>query len=111
MTPTAIAACEFQLPDKGPRTQALYAAINRVQAVIEFSLDGHVLHANENFLHTSGYSLQEVQNRHHRMVCTPELVRSAEHRNFWADLSQGRFQNSRCMRLGKRHVPKSTGAM
>ncbi|MFX6998525.1 PAS domain-containing protein, partial [Acinetobacter baumannii] len=33
------------------------AAISKSQAVIEFSLDGRVLYANENFLNTLGYTL------------------------------------------------------
>ena len=36
-------------------------AINKVQAVIEFDLNGYILHANENFLNTVGYSLNEIK--------------------------------------------------
>jgi len=101
MTPTSIAACAFQLPDQGPRTQALYDAINRVQAIIEFSLDGRVLHANDNFLHTFGYSLQEVQNQHHRMFCTPEFAASREYAFFWERLGKGEFDAGEYRRLDK----------
>ena len=35
------------------------------QAVIEFTLDGTIVHANENFLHAVGYSLEEIEGKHH----------------------------------------------
>ena len=38
-------------------------AIDRVQAVIEFNLDGTVLTANETFLQTFGYTLDEIQGK------------------------------------------------
>ena len=36
-------------------------AIGKSQAVIEFELDGTILHANDNFLATLGYSLEEIK--------------------------------------------------
>ena len=39
---------------------AIHSALNRVQAVIEFELDGTILHANENFLKTVGYTAEEM---------------------------------------------------
>src|SRR6478752_8580573 len=42
-------------------------AIGKSQAVIEFSMDGHVLTANANFLGALGYSLAEIQGKHHSM--------------------------------------------
>jgi PAS domain-containing protein len=43
------------------------AAIRRSQAVIEFAMDGTILDANEIFLSTMGYSLDEIQGKHHRI--------------------------------------------
>jgi methyl-accepting chemotaxis protein len=76
-------------------------AIGRSQAVIEFDLRGNVLTVNENFLRTMGYVEEEVVGQHHSMFCAAELIRSAEYRNFWADLAQGRFQSGRFRRNGK----------
>eukprot|EP01034_Spumella_vulgaris_P039389 gene39389-48678_t len=56
--------------------QAINTALNRVQAVIEFDLEGNILHANENFLQTLGYTLDEVQGKHHSMFCEPEYVKT-----------------------------------
>ncbi|EEF25003.1 conserved hypothetical protein, partial [Ricinus communis] len=46
-------------------------AINRAQAVIEFGLDGRILHANQNFLDALGYELHEVVGQPHAMFCEP----------------------------------------
>ena len=46
---------------------AIVSAIERSQSVIEFELDGTVVRANDNFLNTFGYSLNEIQGRHHRI--------------------------------------------
>ena len=76
-------------------------AISRSQAVIEFDMQGNILSANTNFLRTMGYTAAEVEGRHHSMFCDPELVKSSEYRNFWADLSEGKFKSDRFRRVGK----------
>ncbi len=47
-------------------------AIDRSQAVVEFGLDGSVLHANQNFLDVMGYRLEEVVGQPHRMFMAPD---------------------------------------
>jgi len=65
-------------------------AISLVQAIIEFSLDGIVLTANENFLKTMGYTLEEVKGRHHSLFVDPAYRETAEYRQFWHDLNDGK---------------------
>ena len=77
------------------------AAIDRSQAVIEFDLDGRIRTANENFLNTVGYTLDEIVGRHHSMFCTDEYARSEEYRDLWADLRNGEFRSGRFHRLGQ----------
>jgi methyl-accepting chemotaxis protein len=77
------------------------AAIGRVQAVIEFGLDGVIAKANDNFLQAMGYRLDEVQGRHHSMFVDPAHAASAEYRQFWADLAAGRQRTGRFRRVGK----------
>ena len=76
-------------------------AISRSQAVIEFDLQGNILTANTNFLRTMGYTAAEIEGKHHSMFCDPDLIKSAEYRHFWADLSEGKFKSDRFKRLGK----------
>jgi methyl-accepting chemotaxis protein len=79
-------------------------ALSRSQAVIEFDMQGHVLHANGNFLRTLGYTASEITGKHHEMFCDPELVKSADYRHFWANLNEGLFQSGRFKRVGKHEV-------
>jgi methyl-accepting chemotaxis protein len=51
--------------------EGMLAAINKAQAVIEFTVDGKILHANENFLKALGYSLDEIRGKHHSMFVDP----------------------------------------
>jgi len=76
-------------------------AINKVMAVIEFDLNGTVLHANDNFCTTLGYSLDEIRGKHHRLFVTPEYAGSPEYRSFWAALGRGEFQAGQFRRIGK----------
>jgi methyl-accepting chemotaxis protein len=81
--------------------QAINTALNRVQAVIEFELDGTILHANDNFLRVVGYSLADVQGRHHAIFCDPEYVKTEEYSDFWAKLGRGEFDQGEYKRRAK----------
>jgi methyl-accepting chemotaxis protein len=76
-------------------------ALHRVQAVIEFHLDGTIVHANDNFLQTLGYTLEEIQGKHHAMFVDAEYAQSREYRDFWANLGRGEFEAGQYRRLGK----------
>jgi methyl-accepting chemotaxis protein len=76
-------------------------AILRAQAVIEFNLDGTIITANENFLKTMGYSLAEIQGKHHSMFAEPALRDSAKYREFWAKLNRGEYSADEYKRIGK----------
>ncbi|HDS1521948.1 TPA: PAS domain S-box protein [Stenotrophomonas maltophilia] len=81
--------------------EAQVAALHRVQAVIEFALDGTILQANDNFLHAVGYRLEDIQGKHHSMFVDPEQARSAEYRDFWARLGRGEYDAGQYRRFGK----------
>ncbi|WP_350332934.1 methyl-accepting chemotaxis protein [Coralliovum pocilloporae] len=76
-------------------------AIHKSQAVIEFDLDGIIQTANANFLGAVGYSLEEIQGKHHRMFVDPEECESPSYREFWAKLARGEFQAAEYKRFGK----------
>ena len=76
-------------------------AISRSQAVIEFELDGTIITANENFLKTVGYTLDEIQGQHHSKFVEPGYRESAEYKQFWRDLASGKFQSAEYKRFGK----------
>ena len=76
-------------------------ALSKVQAVIEFNLDGTIITANDNFLNTLGYSLDEIKGKHHRMFCEAAYTNSQEYVNFWAKLNRGELDSGVSRRLGK----------
>ncbi len=80
---------------------AVVAAIDRVQAMIEFNLDGTIITANANFCKALGYELTEIQGKHHRMFCDPAYTNSPEYANFWAKLNRGEFDAGIYKRIGK----------
>lgn len=82
-------------------SQGKINAINKSQAVIEFNLDGTIIDANENFLVTLGYSLEEIQGKHHRIFCEPELASSQEYKDFWRKLNAGEFDSAEYKRIAK----------
>jgi methyl-accepting chemotaxis protein len=82
-------------------TSAKLTAIDRSQAVIEFRLDGTVITANENFLRTMGYRLDEVRGKPHSMFVDPAERDGAAYRAFWESLRRGEFQTAEYRRIGK----------
>lgn len=79
--------------------ESLINALMRSTAVIEFSLDGHVLTANERFLQTMGYRLEQLKGKHHRQFCEPEEATSAGYQVFWDKLRRGEFVADRFKRV------------
>lgn len=76
-------------------------ALSRAQAVIEFSPDGKILRANENFLAALGYDADEIVGQHHSMFCEEGYALSREYREFWEELRAGRYSTGQFMRLAK----------
>jgi methyl-accepting chemotaxis protein len=81
--------------------EAQLAAINASMAMIEFDLDGTVLTANENFLHALGYTLGEIQGKHHSMFVDEAYRNSDAYRAFWVKLKRGEFDAGEYKRIGK----------
>ncbi|GGP22661.1 methyl-accepting chemotaxis protein [Silvimonas iriomotensis] len=90
LTRTIEASCEHE---------NLIKALQRSTAVIEFTLDGIVITANAHFLRPMGYTLEQIQGKHHRMFCEPEEYNSAEYRAFWEKLRRGEYVNGRFRRV------------
>ncbi|MEM6978565.1 MAG: PAS domain-containing protein [Planctomycetota bacterium] len=81
------------------------AAISRSQAMIEFTLDGTILDANENFLATVGYTIDEIRGQHHRIFCDPDYAASVEYKRFWNKLGGGEYVCDQFKRFTKSGEP------
>ncbi|WP_312405573.1 PAS domain-containing methyl-accepting chemotaxis protein [Rhizobium sp.] len=80
-------------------------ALSRAQAVIEFTPEGEIITANENFLNALGYQLGEIVGRNHSMFCEPDYARSAEYKQFWQELRAGRFSTGQFTRVNRQGEP------
>lgn len=92
-------------PQEAARTAALLAALEHVQAVIEFDLEGRVLRANQLFLDLMGYTAREVVGQHHRMFCPPEVTASDAYRALWEGLRAGQVREDVFLRVTKAGRP------
>jgi methyl-accepting chemotaxis protein len=82
------------------RLEALTEALDRSRAMIEFTPNGDIIHANANFLSAMGYTLSEIAGRHHRIFCDETFLR--EQPRFWEELARGQFKSGLFMRHNSR---------
>ncbi|WP_255606801.1 PAS domain-containing methyl-accepting chemotaxis protein [Asticcacaulis sp. AND118] len=75
-------------------------ALDRSQAIIEFSPDGKIVRANANFLSAVGYTERQIIGQHHRLFCLPDYAQSEDYRRFWQELAGGKFQSGEFKRIG-----------
>ncbi|NTA19454.1 methyl-accepting chemotaxis protein [Agrobacterium tumefaciens] len=81
--------------------QGQMVAISRVQGIIEFTNEGEIITANENFLKAIDYRLDEIKGRSHSMLVDPEYARTPAYKEFWNALRRGEFQAAEFTRYGK----------
>lgn len=82
--------------------RAQVAAIRASQAVIQFTTEGVIIEANDVFLKSMGYQLEDIVGQHHRMCVAPEYRDSDEYRKFWHDLANGEVQSGIFHRVNKK---------
>jgi methyl-accepting chemotaxis protein len=71
---------------------ALRADLNAIKThmgYIEFTADGNIIDANQQFLTIVGYAKADLVGRHHRLFCEPGYAETPEYRQFWAELRAG----------------------
>lgn len=95
---------EFESTNK--RFELFYNAVNNSQAIIEFTPAGIIVDANQNFLKTVGYTLEEIKGKHHSIFVDPVFRETPEYQEFWANLRAGKFHSDQYRRIAKdgRHV-------
>ena len=76
-------------------------AISNSTAIIEFTSDGTILNANQQFLQTMGYTLEEIKGKHHRMFCDPAETAKPEYQKFWQKLAEGEAETGKFKRFHK----------
>jgi methyl-accepting chemotaxis protein len=86
--------------EKNAELIAQLHAIDKVLAIIEFTPDGFILSANQNFLDAVGYSLFDIVGKHHRMFVEPKQAESENYKMFWSKLANGQFDSGQYKRFG-----------
>lgn len=81
--------------------QAVYNAIDRVQAIIQFSPDGIILDANDNFCAVVGYQREEMIGQHHSMLVEPSFANSTEYKEMWKKINRGEYLAGEIKRVHK----------
>lgn len=81
--------------------KAQIVAINKVMAVIEFDVNGNILTANDNFIQTMGYTLDEIKGKHHSMFVVPGFESTSEYDKLWRDLAAGQAHAGTYQRVNK----------
>ena len=79
---------------------AVFDALNRSQAVIEFTPDGTILNANQNFLDALHCTLDEIKGKKHKIFCSDDFYQ--KNPNFWKNLANGNYHAGRFMRRSLR---------
>ena len=77
------------------------AAINKAQCVFDLDMNGVVLGANDNFLHTFGYSLDELKGQHHDVLLDPVERDKADYRALWTKLARGEYEGGKFRRRAR----------
>lgn len=80
---------------------ALKKSMDLALARIEFTTDGIILDANENFLGAMGYSLNEIKGKHHKIFVESSFSNSDEYRQFWRRLANGEAFPGQFKRVAK----------
>lgn len=63
--------------------------INATMATIEFTPDGTIISANNNFLKAMKYSLDDIRGQHHRMFVPRDVLEAPDYKKFWSRLAAG----------------------
>ncbi len=81
--------------------QGQLAAISKAQAVAEFDLDGGFRAANTNFLSLTGYTLDELRGRHHRIFVDAGECDGPWYRSLWSRLGRGEYDAGQYKAIAK----------
>lgn len=76
-------------------------AIRRSNCTITFDMNGTILDANDLFLEATGYAIEEIRGRHHKMFVEPSHAYGTEYLGFWNDLRAGKHRAGQFKRYGK----------
>lgn len=81
--------------------QDVLNAFSQSQAMIEFTPEGIILTANQNFLNAVGYTLEEIKGKHHSLLVDSIERETSAYKAFWPSLASGKSQTAEFKRINK----------
>ncbi|MEN0060064.1 MAG: ATP-binding protein [Bdellovibrio sp.] len=81
--------------------RSLHEALLNSNAVIEFDVQGHILWANERFLSLMGYTLEEIEGRHHSIFLPERYNQEFKYQELWRQLAAGQIRDGEFKRITK----------
>jgi methyl-accepting chemotaxis protein len=87
----ALARMRASLLEARLNFQGQLEAIHKAQSVVEYAMDGTVLTANANFINVSGYSLEELEGKHDRVLAGASGPQAEASVQLWNKLRRGEF--------------------
>lgn len=102
--PTRILAVGIDISRDGLarfNAQAKLGALDHAVALVEFTMDGEVVAANENYLKLTGYTLADVMGQSHTLFCDKDTAASDAYRELWAALRRDQVCHGAYKRVGK----------
>jgi PAS domain S-box-containing protein len=76
-------------------------AISKSNCVVELTIDGHIITANENFLSLMEYNLESVTGKHHHIFVKNEEKNSAAYKELWTKLGNGEFVSGEFLQVSR----------
>ena len=78
------------IAESNANTKGILDGVNATMATIEFSPDGFVITANDNFNAAMKTNLDDIKGVHHSEFLPVEIKNSPDYQTFWSDLSNGK---------------------
>lgn len=100
-----LTATDTLKPGLSPVQHTLLTALNSLQIVAEFAVDGTLTQANPLFFRTLGYSPDELLGQHHSLWCPTDFSQSQAYENLWQALGNGQRQSGDFKRVRKDGKP------
>lgn len=78
-----------------------FSTINSAMLSAEFTLDGHLIKANDRYLKFVGYTWKEIEGKHHEIFVHEDERSTDEYKTFWQELAKGKHATGEFRRVAK----------
>lgn len=80
-------------------------ALHRSAMMVEFTPDGVITYANDNYLRLLAYSRDQLVGKPHAVLCDPTYTKHRAYSTFWQRLAQGECVSGLFKRISRSGIP------